>query len=68
MVVSNISFIMPSYLPEKGLVVWCGGFVLGFVWFASFFLGGGEVLGFFFFSPFFFVARLNMVRGWNCEP
>lgn len=41
MVVSNISFIMPSYLPEKGLVVWCGGFVLGFVWFASFFLGGG---------------------------
>lgn len=34
----------------------------------AFFGGGGEVLGFFFFSPFFFVARLNMVRGWNCEP
>lgn len=53
MVVSNISFIMPSYLPEKGLVVWCGGFVLGFVWFASFFLGGGGSVGFFLFFSIF---------------
>lgn len=52
MVVSNISFVMPIYLPGKGLLVWCGGFVLAFVWFACLGGWGKGVFCFVLFSIF----------------